>query len=80
MATVVLKSSEGDVFQVDQKVAVRSKTIKRMLPEVLEGSKGRVKIPVILNVKTEVLAMILEWCEYHKVSFLRNEQKHSKES
>ena len=72
MATmeIELKSSDGKIFPVDIDAAKLSATIHTMLMDLHIGKDGsihEIKDPVPLtNVKSDVLAKVIEWCEEHK--------------
>ena len=65
---VVLVSSEGDKFQVETKVAAMSELVKTMLKEEDDEDSGdeddEQSIP-LPNVKSTVLAKVVEFCIYH---------------
>ena len=57
--TCVLVSQEGDRFVVEKKVAMMSELVKIMHED---GDDG--EIPLI-NVKSVILAKVIEFCKYH---------------
>ncbi|KWU44148.1 Skp1-domain-containing protein, partial [Rhodotorula sp. JG-1b] len=59
---VKLSTSEGEEFEVENDVAVRSVLIKNMLEDVGESDQA-IPLP---NVSANVLKKVLEWCEHHK--------------
>ena len=59
--TLKLRSSEGDTFDVNPEVASMSTLIKNMV----DDSTTDEEIP-IPNVKSAILAKVLEYCTYHK--------------
>lgn len=65
MPNVMLRSSDGEMFEVDVEIAKCSTTIKTMM-EYLEiyGAEGEVMS--LLNVNSTILIKILEWIYYHK--------------
>ena len=58
---VQLKSSEGEVFEVDPEIASMSVLIKNMVDD--SGTDDEIPLP---NVTTRILGMILDYCTYHK--------------
>ncbi|EYU37961.1 hypothetical protein ABFS82_02G007400 [Erythranthe guttata] len=57
---IVVKSSDGDIFEMDEAVASNSLTIKNMIED---GCADDV-IP-LPNVNTPILAMIIQYCKHH---------------
>ncbi|KAI4345437.1 hypothetical protein L6164_012562 [Bauhinia variegata] len=57
---IKLKSSDGDVFEVDYSVAIMSQTIKQVIET---GSAGET-IPLYL-VSSRMLAKVIEYCQKH---------------
>ena len=66
---VNLVSSEGDKFEVDTKVAAMSELVKTMLKEDDEddsdGDEADDQAIPLPNVKSTVLAKVVEFCIYH---------------
>ena len=59
---VTLRSSDGEAFEVDEAVALKSLTIKHMVEDdCADGS-----IP-LTNVTSKVLAKVIEYCKEHVV-------------
>lgn len=58
---VRLRSSDGEIFEIKKEVAMKSKTIAAWLDE--EKDSGEC-IPVP-NVKSSVLAKVIEYCVHH---------------
>ncbi|CAM0952714.1 unnamed protein product [Alopecurus aequalis] len=54
-----LRSSDGEVFDVEEAVAMESQTIKNML---LEECEGVIPLP---NVTAKILARVIEYCRKH---------------
>ncbi|POY72525.1 hypothetical protein BMF94_4351 [Rhodotorula taiwanensis] len=69
-AKVKLSTSEGEEFEVENDVAVRSVLIKNMLegksPSVLRHVGESDQAIPLPNVSANVLKKVLEWCEHHK--------------
>ncbi|EOA19629.1 hypothetical protein CARUB_v10002614mg [Capsella rubella] len=59
---IVLKSSDGQSFQVEEKVAIQSQTIAHMVEDDCAGSE----IP-LANVTSKTLALVIEYCKKHHV-------------
>ncbi|GAA6018420.1 hypothetical protein JCM8202_001373 [Rhodotorula sphaerocarpa] len=59
---VKLSTSEGEEFEVEHDVAVRSVLIKNMLEDVGESDQA-IPLP---NVSANVLKKVLEWCDHHR--------------
>nr|GEV10148.1 SKP1-like protein 1B [Tanacetum cinerariifolium] len=57
---IVLRSSDGDTFEIDEKVALESETIKHMIEDECAGSV--IPIP---NVTSKILSMVIEYCKKH---------------
>lgn len=58
---VVLMSSDGETFQVEEKVAIQSQTIKNFVEDCGDDS-GNFPLP---NVRTPVLAKVVEYLKQH---------------
>mmetsp|Transcript_92706 Transcript_92706/g.247885 ORF Transcript_92706/g.247885 Transcript_92706/m.247885 type:complete len:162 (+) Transcript_92706:85-570(+) len=65
-----LKSSQGDVFEVDQDTACQSALIKNMVED--SGTDEEIPLP---NVKTPILAKVIDYCKHHKDSAAEEIQK-----
>jgi S-phase kinase-associated protein 1 len=62
MATMVkLKSSQGEVFEVEEDVACMSQLVKNMVED--SGADEEIPLP---NVKTAILGKVLDYCKFHK--------------
>ncbi|CAA2978509.1 SKP1 1A [Olea europaea subsp. europaea] len=57
---IVLKSSDGETFEVEETVAVESQTIKHMI----EDGCADTSIP-LPNVTSKTLAKVIEYCKRH---------------
>lgn len=57
---IKLRSSDEEMFEVEEIVAFQSLTIKNMVEDT--GSDAAVPLP---NVTSKVLAKIVEYCKYH---------------
>ena len=62
-----LKSSDNVIFEVDEATATKIGTIKAMMDDgVVCNSDGNVDLVIpLVNVKSEILCMIVEWCKKH---------------
>ncbi|CAI5527377.1 unnamed protein product, partial [Closterium sp. Naga37s-1] len=58
-----LKSSDNEIFEVDQEVALQSDTVKNMIEDV-DVSSASEPIP-LPNVSGRILAKVIEYCKYH---------------
>ncbi|KAK1422987.1 hypothetical protein QVD17_18280 [Tagetes erecta] len=58
--TIVLRSSDGETFEVDESVAVESQTIKHMI----EDGCADTSIP-LPNVTSKILSKVIEYCKKH---------------
>ncbi|KAI3446269.1 hypothetical protein Pfo_002934 [Paulownia fortunei] len=57
---ILLKSSDGETFEVEEAVAVESQTIKHMI----EDNCADTSIP-LPNVTSKILAKVIEYCKRH---------------
>ncbi|KAG9442728.1 hypothetical protein H6P81_018582 [Aristolochia fimbriata] len=57
---VILKSSDGEVFEVDEAVAVESQTIKHMIED--NCADNGIPLP---NVTSKILSKVIEYCKKH---------------
>ncbi|EOA37171.1 hypothetical protein CARUB_v10010505mg [Capsella rubella] len=57
---IILKSSDGESFEVDEVVAVESQTIKHMIEDDCTGNG--IPLP---NVTGTILAKVIEYCKKH---------------
>lgn len=57
---ITLKSSDGEAFEVDEAVALKSETIKHMVEE--GSTSSGFPLP---NVTSKILAKVLEYCKKH---------------
>ncbi|XP_038719021.1 SKP1-like protein 1A [Tripterygium wilfordii] len=57
---IKLISSDGELFEVDETVAMEARTIKHMIEDGV--SEGGIPIP---NVTSNVLAKVIEYCKTH---------------
>ena len=56
-----LKSSQGEIFEVEPEVACMSTLIKNMVDDC--GTDEEIPLP---NVKTAMLGKVMDYCKYHK--------------
>ncbi|KAI8112176.1 hypothetical protein M9434_003500 [Picochlorum sp. BPE23] len=61
ISKVLLSSSEGKTFEVDEKVASMSITIKEMIEDV-EDAGDVVPLP---NVKSDILEKVIQFCSHY---------------
>ncbi|CAI9275737.1 unnamed protein product [Lactuca saligna] len=57
---IVLKSSDGETFEVDEAVAVESQTIKHMIED--DCADSCIPLP---NVTSNILSRVIEYCKKH---------------
>ena len=57
---VTLKSSDGELFEVNEAVAFESQTIKKLIEE--NGAANAIPLP---RVSGEILSKVIKYCEYH---------------
>ncbi|EFJ18284.1 hypothetical protein SELMODRAFT_271223 [Selaginella moellendorffii] len=57
---VKLRSSDGEMFEVDEAVALESQTVKNMIEDT--GSDAPIPLP---NVPSKILAKVIEYSKYH---------------
>jgi len=58
-----LKSSQGDVFEVEPSVASMSTLIKNMIDDSPSEEDEEIPLP---NVKSTILSKVIEYCKHHK--------------
>lgn len=57
---IILKSSDGETFEVDEAVAVQSQTIEHMIED--DCVDNAIPLP---NVTSRILAKVIEYCRKH---------------
>ncbi|CAM6042963.1 unnamed protein product [Sphagnum compactum] len=57
---VKLKSSDDEMFEVEEAVAFESQTVKNMIEDT--GMDHPIPLP---NVSSKILAKVIEYCKYH---------------
>ncbi|XP_071691423.1 SKP1-like protein 1B [Rutidosis leptorrhynchoides] len=67
---IVLKSSDGETFEVEEAVALQSQTIKRMI----EDDRADNIIP-LHNVTGNILSMVIMYCKKHAESPKNDDKK-----
>jgi S-phase kinase-associated protein 1 len=60
---IILKSNDGEIFEVEQAVAMKSQMIKYVIED--RGSDDTIPIP---GVTSAILAKVLEYCKKHVAS------------
>ncbi|CAL9098537.1 unnamed protein product [Musa textilis] len=58
--TITLRSSDGEVFDVEEAVAMESQTIKHMIED--DCADNGIPLP---NVTSKILAKVVEYCKKH---------------
>ncbi|CAB3410189.1 unnamed protein product [Caenorhabditis bovis] len=72
---IKLESSEGHRFEVTHKVISQSRTVRNLLDALgMDSSNAEETIP-LLNVPTEILRLVLVWCEKHQNDSPSNAKK-----
>ncbi|GMH17852.1 hypothetical protein Nepgr_019693 [Nepenthes gracilis] len=66
---VTLKSSDGEIFEVDEVVALESQTIKHMIED--DCADSAIPLP---NVTGKILSKVIEYCKKH-VESLKSEER-----
>ncbi|XP_019179661.1 PREDICTED: SKP1-like protein 1A [Ipomoea nil] len=59
--TIILKSSDGEIFQVEEAVALESQMLKYM---IVDNDDTTITIPVP-EVTSKILGMVIEYCKRH---------------
>ncbi|KAL7184896.1 hypothetical protein ACSBR2_026943 [Camellia fascicularis] len=57
---IILKSSDGETFEVDEAVALESQTIKHMIED--DCADNEIPLP---NVTSKILSKVIEYCKKH---------------
>ncbi|XP_008811446.1 SKP1-like protein 1A [Phoenix dactylifera] len=57
---IILKSSDGEVFEVEETVAMESQTIKHMIED--DCASNGIPLP---NVTSKILSKVIEYCKRH---------------
>ncbi|KAH9297317.1 hypothetical protein KI387_028999 [Taxus chinensis] len=70
---VTLKSSDNELFEVEESVAMESLAIKSLMEDITSDAP----IPVS-NVRSQILAKVLEYCKYHLDSKKEREENMEK--
>lgn len=70
---VHLRSSDEQMFEVDEEVAYESLTVKNMIEDT--GTEAPIPLP---NVSSKVLAKVIEYCKFHVDAKSGNADKPSK--
>ncbi|KAL2459970.1 SKP1-like protein 1A [Abeliophyllum distichum] len=64
---IVLKSSDGETFEVEKSVVVQSKTIQDLIEN--NGAGSCIHLP---NVTSDILVKVIEYCKRHVVTGVMN--------
>ncbi|XP_019198005.1 PREDICTED: SKP1-like protein 1A [Ipomoea nil] len=59
--TIILKSSDGEIFEVEEAVALKSQMLKYM---IVDNDDTTITIPVP-NVTSKILGMVIDYCKCH---------------
>ncbi|XP_060174039.1 SKP1-like protein 1 [Lycium barbarum] len=71
---IVLKSSDGETFEVEESVAMESQTIKH----IIEDDCANTSIP-LPNVTSIILAKVIEYCRRHVDAAAKTDDKASED-
>ncbi|XP_059286652.1 SKP1-like protein 1 [Lycium ferocissimum] len=71
---IVLKSSDGETFEVEESVAMESQTIKH----IIEDDCANTSIP-LPNVTSRILAKVIEYCRCHVDAAAKTDDKASED-
>ncbi|KAH7663230.1 S-phase kinase-associated protein 1 [Dioscorea alata] len=63
---IVLKSSDGELFEVEEAVAMESQTIKHMIED--DCAENGIPLP---NVTSKILSKVIEYCKRHVESVVK---------
>ncbi|XP_022860511.1 SKP1-like protein 1A [Olea europaea var. sylvestris] len=61
---ITLKSSDGEVFEVEKRVALLSQILKQMIED--DCVDNEIPVP---NVTSKILAMVIEYCKKYAVGY-----------
>ncbi|XP_055815516.1 SKP1-like protein 1B [Solanum dulcamara] len=67
---IALKSSDGEIFEVSEAVALESQTIKHLIED--DCADSTIPLP---NVTSKILAKVLEYCNRHVEASTKKEDK-----
>lgn len=70
MKKITLKSDDGEIFEVEEAVAMQSQTIRHMMED--DCADGAIPLP---NVTSNILAKVIEYCRKHKEEAADGENK-----
>mmetsp|Transcript_9129 Transcript_9129/g.33490 ORF Transcript_9129/g.33490 Transcript_9129/m.33490 type:complete len:158 (-) Transcript_9129:723-1196(-) len=77
MGKVKLRSSDAELFEVEEEVAFESHTVKNMIEDVdEEGSDAPIPLP---NVNAKILAKVIEYCKHQVETRKESEDKAASE-
>lgn len=66
MPNVILVSMDNIEFEVDERVAKMSITIRTMLEDLgIDSEDGKIEKIPLPNVREDVLRKVIDWCIYH---------------
>lgn len=68
---IKLQSSDGEIFEVEVKVAQCSMTIKQMLEDLGMEENDEEVIP-LPNVSAAILRKVIHWANHHKVCVIQD--------
>jgi S-phase kinase-associated protein 1 len=73
MSKVKLMSSDSQMFDVDEEVALESVTVKNLIED--SGADEAIPLP---NVSGKILSKVIEYCKYHVEANKKTEDKPNK--
>ncbi|XP_050262234.1 SKP1-like protein 1B [Quercus robur] len=71
---VTLKSSDGEIFEVEETVAMESQTIKSLIED--DCANNTIPLP---NVTSRILSLVIQYCKEHTSSSDSNSSKSNEE-
>ncbi|XP_030944203.1 SKP1-like protein 1B [Quercus lobata] len=71
---VTLKSSDGEIFEVEETVAMESQTIKSLIED--DCADNAIPLP---NVTSRILSLVIQYCKEHTSSSDSNSSKSNEE-
>lgn len=78
---ISLRSSDNEVFEVEEEVAMMSETIKNMMEDLNDEETGETcdQVP-IHNVRGTILSKVIEYCRFHVEAEKKDENDKSAKS
>lgn len=78
---ISLRSSDNEVFEVEEEVAMMSETIKNMMEDLNDEDTGETcdQVP-IHNVRGTILSKVIEYCRFHVEAEKKDENEKAAKS